>query len=111
MRRTYLPNFFRLACPLLIFVALLVGTGHSLRYKTLACTQSVRACSDSPTLCKSPVKFLGESKAGCACFACEYGRKTQKILCTNVETDKGNFKRLLPKITKTSYLSLEVVNP
>ena|SRR5215217_6028612 len=105
MRRTYSPIFFRLACPLLIFLALSVGTDHSLRPTTLAETQSVSACSDPPTLCKAPVKFLGESKAGCACFACEYGRKTQRILCTNKETDKKSFKLLLPKTTRTSYLT------
>ena len=97
MRRTYRPIFFRLACPLLIFLALWVGTDQSLGPKTLAGTQSVSACSDSPTLCKSPVKFLGESKAGCACFACEYGKTTQRILCTNIEADKRSFKLLLPK--------------
>src|SRR5678816_324587 len=101
MRRTYSPIFFRLACTLLIFLALSLGTDHSLRSKTLACTQAVSACSDSPTLCKAPVKFLGESKAGCACFACEYGRKTQRILCTKTEADKKSFMRLLPRTTKT----------
>jgi|KBSSwiStaDraftv2_1062776.scaffolds.fasta_scaffold273203_3 hypothetical protein len=110
MRRTYSPMFFRLACPLLVFLALSLKTDHSLRSATLAETQSVSACSDLPTACKAPVKFLGESKAGCACFACEYGRKTQKILCTNKEADKKSFKLLLPKTTRTAIPLLKAVN-
>ena len=101
MRRTYPLSFFRLACLLLIFVALWVPTEQKIQPKTSACTQTVSACSDSPAVCKAPVKSLGESKAGCACFACDYGKKTQKVLCTNKVADKTSFRRLVPKTTRT----------
>jgi hypothetical protein len=48
----------------------------------------VSGCADPPTDCKSPVKYLGEND-GCACFTCEYGRKTQRIVCTANENDKN----------------------
>jgi len=44
-------------------------------------------CVDSPDACKLPVKYLGE-KDGCACFACEHGKPTQRIICTSSEDDK-----------------------
>ncbi len=47
----------------------------------------VAGCQDSPTDCKLPVKYLGE-RDGCACFTCEYGKKTQRIICTTNEADK-----------------------
>ncbi|MDX6530618.1 MAG: hypothetical protein QOH41_2908 [Blastocatellia bacterium] len=53
-------------------------------------------CDDVVTSCKSPVKYLGESR-GCSCFACEYGTSRQKILCTSNEDEKNKFRALLPK--------------
>jgi hypothetical protein len=53
-------------------------------------------CDDVVASCKSPVKYLGESR-GCSCFACEYGTSKQKILCTNNEDEKNKFRALLPK--------------
>ena len=53
-------------------------------------------CNDVVTSCKSPVKYLGESR-GCSCFACEYGTKNQRILCTSNEDEKNKFRALLPK--------------
>ena len=46
------------------------------------------SCSDSPNDCKLPVKYLGE-KAGCACFACEYGKRTQRTICTRNKEDRA----------------------
>jgi hypothetical protein len=57
---------------------------------------TVEACGDSATDCKSPVKYLGDNK-GCSCFACEYGKKTQRVLCSNNEAEKNKFRALLPK--------------
>ena len=47
-------------------------------------------CADSPNGCKAPVKYLGETDR-CACFSCEYGRPSQRILCTSNEADKRTF--------------------
>ena len=46
------------------------------------------SCADSIANCKDPVKYLG-TDAGCACFACEYGKATQHNICTNVKDDKN----------------------
>lgn len=54
------------------------------------------SCEDKVTDCKPPVKYLGESR-GCACFACEYGKKTQRILCSQNDAEKNKFRALLPK--------------
>jgi len=45
------------------------------------------SCADSIADCKDPVKYLG-TDAGCACFACEYGKASQHNVCTNVKADK-----------------------
>jgi hypothetical protein len=39
------------------------------------------------------VKFLGE-KDRCSCFACEYGKKTQRVICTTSEQDKNFLRKL-----------------
>ena len=57
------------------------------------------SCADNATNCKAPVKYLGERK-GCACFVCEYGKKTQRIRCSANETEKTKFRTLLPKAKK-----------
>jgi hypothetical protein len=49
-----------------------------------------RTCADQPKVCKLPVKYLGE-KAGCACFACEYGKTTQRVSCTKNKTDRAMY--------------------
>ena len=38
-------------------------------------------CSGKPNDCKKPVRFLSR-EGGCVCFACEYGTKSQKTVCT-----------------------------
>lgn len=42
------------------------------------------SCNDSVKDCKDPVHSVGtkSSDPTCACFACQYGTKEQKILCT-----------------------------
>ena len=52
--------------------------------------QTGAQCADSPKDCKDPVKYLGETNR-CACFSCEYGRQSQRILCTSNEADKRAF--------------------
>jgi hypothetical protein len=48
---------------------------------------AIAGCADPPDTCRLPVKYLGE-KDGCACFSCEHGRRTQRIICTANEDDK-----------------------
>lgn len=97
MRRTSPSSRLRFACPLLIMLLLLAaGDYRAVSPVVSRGVQSVGECSDSPKDCKTPVKYLGESK-GCACFACEYGKRTQKILCTRNEADKRTLKLLLPR--------------
>jgi hypothetical protein len=52
-----------------------------------ALTIVAQSCADPADNCKSPVKFLGE-RDGCACFTCEYGKPTQRIICTANGADK-----------------------
>ena len=40
------------------------------------------SCSGKSNDCKLPTRYLGE-KNGCACFTCEYGKKTQRLICTD----------------------------
>ena len=50
-------------------------------------TANNAGCADAADTCKLPVKYLGE-KDGCACFSCEHGKRTQRIICTANEDDK-----------------------
>ena len=96
MRKTSPSSYIRLASLLLMLLFLSAGNYRALGPQAVAGGQSVVQCSALPKDCKKPVKYLGESK-GCACFACEYRKTTQKILCTRNEADKKSFKLLLPK--------------
>ena len=53
----------------------------------ISATAENTGCADPPDTCRLPVKYLGE-KDGCACFSCEHGRRTQRIICTANEDDK-----------------------
>jgi len=44
-------------------------------------------CNDPIDKCAKPVKYLG-ANGNCACFACEYGKATQKNICTENPKDK-----------------------
>jgi hypothetical protein len=46
------------------------------------------SCADQPNDCKLPTRYLGE-KDGCACFACEFGKKTQLVICTKDKRDRN----------------------
>ena len=73
----------------LLFVLMIPNSGashvHSNGNALTNVTQS--DCSDSTNDCKLPVKYLGQKDA-CACFACEFGRRTQRVVCTANERDK-----------------------
>lgn len=56
----------------------------------------VSDCVDSPDNCRFPVKYLGENN-GCACFSCEYGKKTQHIICTANDKDKATLMAQIRK--------------
>lgn len=102
MRMTSRSRYLGLASLLLMFIFLSAAHPRAPRPPEPPGAQAAAECSDSPKACKAPVKFLGESK-GCACFACEYGRKSQKILCTRSEQDKRAFKLMLPGARRRAY--------
>ena len=102
MRLTSRSRYLGLASLPLMFVFLAAAHPRAARPTEPPGGQAAAECSDSPKACKAPVKFLGESK-GCACFACEYGRRTQKILCTKHEQDKRAFKLMLPSARRKAY--------
>jgi hypothetical protein len=97
MRRTSPSRYIGLASLLLMLFLLSAGNHRALSPAVSPGDQSVGSCADPPTACKKPVSYLGESK-GCACFACEYGRRTQKIFCTRSEPDKKAFKALMTRV-------------
>src|SRR3989442_11261596 len=55
----------------------------------LARAHAQSSCSGQPKDCKLPTRYLGE-KDGCACFTCEYGKKTQRVICTNNKRDRDS---------------------
>lgn len=99
MRRSYLPRLMKLSVLLLVLLMPFTGAYKGVVTANLCEPQYASSCSDSATDCKRPVKYIGDNK-GCSCFACEYGRKTQKILCSNSPAEKNKFRALLPKTKK-----------
>ena len=89
MRRTKL---FGLGGILCLLVGCLIPSGGtnqaSVAHRGNMIVNFVDGCQDSPNDCKLPVKYLGE-RDGCACFTCEYGKSTQRIICTANESDKN----------------------
>jgi hypothetical protein len=96
MRKPYLPRFIKLAVVLLVLLAPFTGTYSGVATQDPPETQGVESCSDPVIECKPPVRYLGDNK-GCACFACEYGKKAQKILCSKDPAEKTKFRALLPR--------------
>ena len=96
MRKPYPPRLIKAAVVLSIAFLPFLGTRQNVVTANLAAEQYAQSCSDSVGNCKAPVKYLGDNK-GCSCFACEYGKKTQKILCSNNIAEKNKFRALLPK--------------
>jgi hypothetical protein len=96
MRRPYPPRLIKGAILLAIAFMPFWGTRQAVLTANLPAEQYAQSCSDSAADCKSPVKYLGDNK-GCSCFACEYGKKTQKILCSNNIAEKNKFRALLPR--------------
>jgi hypothetical protein len=86
MRRT---QIFGLTALLFLLVASsfpVAGVDRTSAHR-VGVTISTVGCADPPDACKLPVKYLGE-KDGCACFACEHGKATHRIISTANEDDK-----------------------
>lgn len=95
MRRTNVLSYVRLAGPLLLCSVLVVGTGNAgvLQGTSQKQGQVKVECGGAAKDCLWPVKSLGE-KAGCACFACEYRSKKQRVICTANVQDKKTLRKL-----------------
>ena len=88
MRRTQLFGLAAVLCLLVGSLIPSVGIDQaSAAHGDAMIVNTVDVCQDSPSECKLPVKYLGE-RDGCACFTCEYGKRTQRIICTANEGDK-----------------------
>lgn len=88
MRRTQLFGLGGLLCLLLGSLIPLAGMSQaSAAHRDALIINVGSGCADSPKDCKLPVKYLGE-RDGCACFTCEFGKKTQRIICTANDNDK-----------------------
>lgn len=96
MRKPYLLRIIKLAVVLLVLLVPFMGNYKGAAIANLSDAQYAESCRDYAANCKAPVKYLGD-KTGCSCYACEYGRKTQKILCSNDWAEKTKFRALLPK--------------
>ena len=45
-------------------------------------------CQGKADQCKAPVKVVGSNRdRSCVCFACEYGKPNQHVVCANNETE------------------------
>lgn len=87
----------------IVFWLLLLSAGgqfNNFAADSAPACQAGTECADSPKDCKEPVKYLGETNR-CACFSCEYGRQSQRILCTSNEADKRTFMLMQSKGRKT----------
>src|SRR5256885_6774766 len=90
MRRNRFLTVSTLTVPLL--VCLMFAQSASARGpRRLAKARGQASCSGQPKDCKLPSRYLGE-KDGCACFTCEYGKKTQRVICTNNTRDKESLR-------------------
>ena len=99
MRRPYLPRLIKPAVLLFVLLIPFFGPYKEVVTANLSEAQSPASCSDSAANCRAPVKYLGDNK-GCSCFVCEYGRKTQKILCSMNVAEKNKFRAMLSKPKK-----------
>jgi hypothetical protein len=99
MPKPYRPRLIKPAVLLLVLLIPLMGTYKGGATANLPEAQYVESCSDSASGCKAPVKYLGDNK-GCSCFACEYSKKTQKILCATDSAEKNKFRAMIPKTRK-----------
>ena len=87
MRKIQLFSLGGLLLLLLVSLVPFAGVNQASAHRDALTINIVTDCADSPRDCKSPVKYLGD-KDGCACFTCEYGKRTQRIICTANEEDK-----------------------
>src|SRR5688572_19361824 len=101
MRRNQIAGLSGLLSILVVSLFPLASVNQASTHRASAAPISVTAnnagCADPADTCNLPVKYLGE-KDGCACFSCEHGRRTQKIICTANEDDKMKLiARVKPK--------------
>ncbi|MDX6445010.1 MAG: hypothetical protein QOH71_2084 [Blastocatellia bacterium] len=96
MNRLHRTGGFRVLGSLLLLLLLLAVAYRPHAQANSSQPDDGPKCDDVVASCKSPVKYLGESR-GCSCFACEYGLRTQTILCTSKEEEKNKFRAMLPK--------------
>ena len=96
MHKPDLPRLIKPAVLLFVLLIPFFGPYKEVVTANLSEAQDAESCSDSTVNCKAPVRYLGDNK-GCSCFACEFGKKTQKILCSKDQTEKNKFRALLPK--------------
>ena len=83
----------RLSPPLRPAAAVVPRTVSAGPFSAIACDKLAPAalasapCNDPIEKCRKPIKYLG-ANGNCACFACEYGKSTQKNICTDNLKDK-----------------------
>ncbi len=82
----------KLTLALLFCSSLVVGTDWTVA-PSAAPPAPQSECNGAAKDCKWPVKFIGE-KNGCSCFACEYGKPTQRVICTKSDEDKRTLRKL-----------------
>jgi len=87
MRRTQIFGLGGLLCLLLMSLTPLAGINQASAHRDALTNKVIHDCADAASDCKLPVKYLGAND-GCACFACEFGKSTQRIICTSNEADK-----------------------
>lgn len=93
MHKLNVPRIVKLTLALLSCSTLVVGIDWNAPAPAAPLVPAQSECAGEVKDCKWPVKRLGE-KDGCACFACEYGKKTQRVICTRNEKDKGKLREL-----------------
>ena len=76
-----------LICLLFVCLVSLAGSKQLGIHRNAGGSYAASDCLDSAKDCKLPVKYLGQ-RNGCACFACEFGKKTQRVICTTDQSAK-----------------------
>ena len=87
------PRLVKLTLVLLSCSTLAVGTDWATATPAAPAGAAQSYCDGSVRDCKLPVKFLGE-KDGCACFACEHGKESQRVICTRNDEDKRLMRKM-----------------
>lgn len=83
----------KLTLALLFCSTLAVGTDWTVAPSAAPPAPPQSECNGVAKDCKWRVRFIGE-KNGCSCFACEYGKPTQRVICTKSAEDKRTLRKL-----------------